>query len=313
MTPEPAPAAEESASQDENTLRAKLKRGEFVVSVELDPPRGLNPRKALEGAAALREAGVDCINIGDSPMATVRMSALGLGLMIQSRIGVEPIIHYTPRDRNLMAIQSDLLGAHANGIRNVIAVTGDPPRVGSGPSATAVWDVDSIGVIAILKRFNQGVDWAGKSIGRQADFHVACAVTPVAEDFGRELDRLRQKIEAGADFVMSQPLWSLDQLLEFEAKAGRLPIPHLLGILPLESHRHAELLHNEVPGMVVPADVLERMKAAGERGREVGLELAADLVERARPHVQGIYIITSYGRYDAALDLVRALKVGAAS
>jgi homocysteine S-methyltransferase len=314
LRPEPAaqPVAEAAPIVPENSLRAKLGRGQFVVSVELDPPRGLNPRKALEGAAALRDVGVDCINIGDSPMATVRMSALGLGLLIQARVGVEPIIHYTPRDRNLMAIQSDLLGAHANGIRNVIAVTGDPPRISSGPSATAVWDVDSIGVIAILKRFNQGVDWAGKSIGRQAEFQVACAVTPIAQDMARELDRLRQKIEAGADFVMSQPLWSLEQLEEFEARAGKLPIPHLLGILPLESHRHAELLNNEVPGMVVPPDVLERMRAAGERGREVGLELAADFVERARPHVQGIYIITSYGRYDAALELVKALKAGAA-
>jgi methionine synthase I (cobalamin-dependent)/5,10-methylenetetrahydrofolate reductase len=315
VKPEPVaqPVAEAPPTEPEHSLRAKLRRGDFVVSVELDPPRGLNPRKALEGAAALRDVGVDCINIGDSPMATVRMSALGLALLTQARVGVEPIIHYTPRDRNLMAIQSDLLGAHANGIRNVIAVTGDPPRVGSGPSATAVWDVDSIGVIAILKRFNQGVDWAGKSIGRQAEFHVACAVTPVAQDMERELDRLRQKIEAGADFVMSQPLWSLEQLLEFEARAGKLPIPHLLGILPLESHRHAELLHNEVPGMVVPAGVMERMRQAGERGREVGLELAAEFVAQARRHVQGIYVITSYGRYDAALDLVRSVKTPAAA
>jgi homocysteine S-methyltransferase len=207
-----------------------------------------------------------------------------------------------------MAIQSDLLGAHANGIRNVIAVTGDPPRTGNFPTATAVWDVDSIGVIAILKRFNVGEDWAGKSIGRKAEFNVACAVTPVAADLERELDRLRQKIEAGADFVMSQPLWSMDQLLEFEHRAGKVPIPHVLGILPLESYRHAELLHNEVPGMVVPADVLERMKNAGEHGRDEGLRLAAEFVEHARAHVQGVYIITSYGRYDAAVELTRALK-----
>jgi homocysteine S-methyltransferase len=208
-----------------------------------------------------------------------------------------------------MALQSDLLGAHANGVRNVIAVTGDPPRQGQTSGATTVWDVDSIGLIAMLKRFNQGMDLAGRSIGRRASFHVACAVTPVAEDVERELDRLRQKIEAGADFVMSQPLWSMEQLLEFERRAGTLPVPHVLGILPLESSKHAELLHNEVPGMVVPADVRERMRRAGERGREVGLELTHEFIEQARKHVQGVYIITSYGRYDVALELVRGLKL----
>jgi homocysteine S-methyltransferase len=305
---EPPPPSDEPGEEDPNTLRARLRRGDFVVSVELDPPRGLNPRKAIEGAAALRDAGADCINIGDSPMATVRMSALGLALLMIKHAGVEPIIHCTPRDRNLMALQSDLLGAHANGVRNVIAVTGDPPRQGQTPGATTVWDVDAIGLIAMLKRFNQGIDLAGRSIGRRASFHVACAVTPVAEDTERELDRLRQKIEAGADFVMSQPLWSMEQLLEFERRAGKLPIPHVLGILPLESFKHAELLHHEVPGMVVPADVRERMRKAGEHGREVGLELTREFIEGARRHVQGVYIITSYGRYDVAIDLVRALK-----
>jgi homocysteine S-methyltransferase len=307
--PEPPPPSDEPGEEDPNTLRAKLRRGEFVVSVELDPPRGLNPRKAIEGAAQLRDVGVDCINIGDSPMATVRMSALGLALLLIKHTGVEPIIHCTPRDRNLMALQSDLLGAHANGVRNVIAVTGDPPRQGQTAGATTVWDVDAIGLIAMLKRFNQGIDLAGRSIGRRASFHVACAVTPVADDVERELDRLRQKIEAGADFVMSQPLWSMEQLLEFERRAGKLPVPHVLGILPLESFKHAELLHHEVPGMVVPDDVRERMRRAGERGREVGLELTHEFIEQARRHVQGVYIITSYGRYDVAIDLVRGLKL----
>ncbi len=307
---EPTPSAEpppDDAPAD--TLRAKLERGDFVVSVELDPPRGLNPRKAIEAAAVLRDAGVDCINIGDSPMATVRMSSIGMALLMHRATGVEPIIHFTTRDRNLMALQSELLGAHANGIRNVVALTGDPPRVGSTPTATAVWDVDSIGLIAILKRFNRGVDWADKSIGRRADFFVACSWPgPAPENFEKELDRLRQKIEAGADFVMSQPMWTMDQLSEFERRAGKLPVPHVLGILPLESYRHAELLHNEVPGMWVPDDVMERMKRAGEHGREEGLLITQEFIEQARAHVQGVYIITSYGRYDAAVELVRSLK-----
>lgn len=299
--PPPAPPA--------NSLRAKLGRGDFVVSVELDPPRGLNPRKAIEAAAVLRDAGVDCINIGDSPMATVRMSSIGMALLMHRQTGVEPIIHFTTRDRNLMALQSELLGAHANGIRNVIALTGDPPRVGTTPTATGVFDVDSIGLIAIMKRFNRGVDWADKSIGRQAEFFVACAWPgPAPENYDRELDRLRQKIEGGADFVMSQPMWSMEQLLELERRAGKLPVPHVLGILPLESYKHAELLHNEVPGMFVPDDVFERMKRAGEHGREEGLLITREFIEQAREHVQGVYVITSYGRYDAAIELVRLLK-----
>ncbi len=302
----PAPIEEDAAEAD--TLARKIARGDFVVSVEIDPPRGLNPRKALDGAIAMREAGADCINIGDSPMATVRMSALGLAMLVRREAGIEPIIHCTPRDRNLMALQSDLLGAHANGVRNVIAITGDPPRAGTGSRATTVWDVDSVGLIAMLKRFNQGIDVAGKSIGRRASFFVACAVTPVAADLTREMERLSQKIEAGADFIMSQPLWSMEQLETFLERAGDLPIPHVLGILPLESAAHAELLHNEVPGMVVPDDVREAMRRAGENGRSVGLELAARFIEQARSKVQGVYIITSYGRYDVALDLVRGLR-----
>ena len=308
VDPATAPS-EPPPAPPENSLRAKLQRGEFVVSVELDPPRGLNPRKAIDGAALLRDVGVDCINIGDSPMATVRMSSIGMALLMHRQTGVEPIIHFTTRDRNLMALQSELLGAHANGIRNVIALTGDPPRVGATPTATGVFDVDSIGLIAIMKRFNRGVDWADKSIGRQAEFFVACAWPgPGPENYDRELDRLSQKIEAGADFVMSQPMWSIEQLLELERRAGKLPVPHVLGILPLESYKHAELLHNEVPGMIVPPEVLERMKKAGERGREEGLLITQEFIEQARNHVQGVYVITSYGRYDVAIDLVRSLK-----
>jgi len=309
VTPAPPPPSDDGAEENPAALRAKLERGDFVVSVELDPPRGLNPRKAIEGAIALRDVGVDCINIGDSPMATVRMSAMGMALLMIKHAGVEPIIHCTTRDRNLMALQSELLGAHANGIRNIIALTGDPPRQGQGTKATAIHDVDSIGLIAMLKRFNQGIDAAGRPIGRRADFTVACAWPgPGPENFQKELDRLRQKIEAGADLIMSQPMWTIKQLVELERRAGKLPIPHLLGILPLESHKHAELLHHEVPGMIVPDEVREKMRRAGEHGREVGLELTMEFIEQARKHVAGVYIITSYGRYGVAIDLARQLR-----
>lgn len=285
----------------------KLANREFVVSVELDPPRGSNPSKALKGAALLKEAGVDLINIGDNVMAKVRMSCLGLALLIQQNVGLETLIHFSPRDRNLMAVQSDLLGAHALGIRHVLAVTGDQLRASTNPPVTAVWDVDSIGLIGIIKRMNQGIDYAGTSIGRPTQFLVGCAVNPNAVDLALELDRLRRKLDAGADFVMTQPLFSLEQLEAFLERAGDLPVPLILGVVPLESYRQAELLHHEVPGFSVPDQIRETMRLAGERGAAEGLRLAEEFVEQARSLVSGVYIMTSYGRYDAAISLTRKL------
>jgi homocysteine S-methyltransferase len=178
----------------------------FVVSVEIDPPRGLNPGKCIAGAQLVKDAGADAVNIGDSPMARVRMSALSLAVMIQQQVAIDTLIHFTSRDKNLMALQAELIGAHALGIRNIIALTGDPPRIGDYPSATGVWDVDSIGLIKILQRLNEGYDWLGTSIGKPANFTIACAVNPSAEDLDREIERFRQKIEAGAHLAMSDPL-----------------------------------------------------------------------------------------------------------
>src|SRR5438270_3931184 len=201
----------------------RLAERAFVVSVEIDPPRGLNPSKCVAGAHLVREAGADAVNIGDSPMARVRMSALSLALMIQAQVGIDTLIHFTSRDKNLMALQAELIGAHALGIRNIIALTGDPPRIGDYPSATGVWDVDSIGLIKILQRLNDGYDWLGTSIGRPASFTIACAVNPSAEDLDHEIDRLRQKIDAGAPVAMSQPLYDRQTLERFFPKTGPLP------------------------------------------------------------------------------------------
>ena len=303
--PQPVPA--ERSSEPETNLAAKLRRGDFVISVEIDPPKGSNPSKALRGAAQLQEAGADLINIGDSPMAKVRMSAVGLALLIQEKLGLETLIHCTSRDRNLMALQSDLLGLHALGIRHVLALTGDPPRSSSQPQVTAVWDVDSIGLVGILNRFNQGCDLAGSSIGRPTRFLVGCAVSPNVEAVDTELERLKQKLDAGADFVMSQPLFSVEQFERFRQKAGLLPVPFILGILPLESFRQAEFLHHEVPGFDIPREVRDTLERAGERAGEEGLRLADELIQAVRSEVAGIYIITSYGRYDAAITLTRKL------
>jgi homocysteine S-methyltransferase len=207
-----------------------------------------------------------------------------------------------------MALQAELIGAHAIGVRNVIALTGDPPRIGDYPSATGVWDVDSIGLIKILRRLNEGYDWLGTSIGKPAAFTIACAVNPSAEDLDNELDRFRQKIEAGAHVAMSQPLYDLKTLEQFFDRTGPLPIPFLLGVLPLQSSRHAEFMHNEVPGIVVPQELRDRMRRAGENGITEGLEQSRELMEETRHLVQGVYLMPSFGRYEVVAELVRWLR-----
>lgn len=296
-------------------LQEKLATGEFVVSVELDPPKGLNPAKILEGAALLQKAGVDCINIADSPMARVRMGCIGLARLIQDHLKVETIIHFTTRDRNLMALQSELLGAHAMGIRNILALTGDPLRLGDYPNTTGVWDVDSIGLIQVIRGMNEGHDAAGSSIGGKASFHIGAALNLNMTDAEteQEIEKYRRKIEAGAQFIMTQPIYELAPLLRFLECAGKPPIPLLLGCIPLHSSRHAEYLHNEVPGITIPNDVRARMRAAGEHGHEEGLKLAQELLVAARTLVQGVYLMPSYGRYDVVSKLTRMLTTQSAS
>ncbi len=304
----PPEVVEAPATSGPTPWAQKLQAGKFVVSVELDPPKGLNPTKIVQGAQYLAGLGVDSINIGDSPMARVRMSCIALAVLIQRQTGLDTIIHFTTRDRNLMALQSELLGAHALGIRNVLALTGDPPRVGNYPNATGVWDVDSIGLVKVLRQLNEGLDWAGNSIGRPASFEIACAVNPVAEDLELELDRFRRKMEAGAHFAMTQPLYDLEQLEQFVDRVGPLPIPLILGVMPLQSHKHAEFLHNELPGVSIPAAIRERMRQAGERGQAEGILQAQEFLSAAQRHVQGVYFMPSFGRYEMVGELVKVLS-----
>lgn len=291
-------------------LQEKLAAGEFVISVELDPPKGLNPTKILEGAALLQEEGVDCINIADSPMARVRMGCIALARLIQDHLGIETIIHFTTRDRNLMALQSELLGAHALGIRNILALTGDPLRVGDYPNTTGVWNVDSVGLISVIRGLNEGRDAAGSSIGAQASFHIGMALNlnMTDEQTEQEIEKYWRKISAGAHFIMTQPIYELAPLLRFLERVGKPPIPMLLGCIPLHSSRHAEYLHNEVPGITIPDDVRARMRAAGEQGPEEGLKLAQELLAAARNMVQGVYLMPSYQRYDVVGRLTRMLR-----
>jgi homocysteine S-methyltransferase len=295
----------EPPASEMSPLARKVRDSEFIISVEVDPPRGINPNKMLQGAALLKEAGADCVDIGDSPMARVRMSCIAFAALCEQKVGIETLIHFTTRDRNLMALQSELLGAYALGIRNVIALTGDPPQMGSYPSATGVWDVKSPGFIRIIKQLNQGVDWAGNSIGRPTNFLVACAVNPMADDLQLELDWYHQKVEAGADFAITQPLYDLEQLDRFFSRVPKPPIPTVVEIMPLQSYKHAEFCHNELAGVVIPSEHLGRMKEAGERGIDVGYELAHQFLRDVFERVEGVLFVPSFHRYEMVAELVR--------
>jgi methionine synthase I (cobalamin-dependent)/5,10-methylenetetrahydrofolate reductase len=304
--PEPEPE-KEPAAEPPSRFGRKLGK-QFAISVELDPPRGTNPEKLIEGARMLHEHEVDAVNIADSPMARVRMSCIAVASLIQRQVGIEIILHYTCRDRNLMGMQSDLLGAHALGIRNILAITGDPPRVGDYPNATAVYDVDAIGLVQILSALNGGADQAGNTIGKPTNFLIGVAANPTAEDLAWEIGRLEQKVAGGARFAFTQPLYELDSVREFRKRTEHIPIPIFLGLLPLHSHRHAEFLHNEVPGIVIPERTRERMRLAGDQGRKEGARACRELLLEARELVPGAYIMPSFGRYEMALEVIEGVR-----
>jgi homocysteine S-methyltransferase len=295
-------------------LAELLQAGRFAISVEIDPPRSIRIGRTIDAARLLSSAGVDLVNISDSAMARVRMSALSVAFGIQHDLDLECLVHCTTRDRNLMALESELLGAHALGVRNIIALTGDPPRIGDYPTATGVWDVDSIGLIEILTRLNRAEDMSGGSIGQRAGFTIACALDSTAADPVKEWDRLERKLEAGAHLVMTQPLYSESQVEAMLREARRrfgprgIPVPVLLGVLPLVSARHAEFLHNEVPGITIPDEARAAMRAAGESGSEVGIGMADQLLRAMESEVAGTYIMPSFGRYEQCAELVRRIR-----
>ncbi len=312
---EAAPTAPERDVPGATRLASLLAAGRFVISVEIDPPRSIRIERTLEAARLLRAAGTDVVNVSDSAMARVRMGALAVAFGIQHDLDLECVVHVTTRDRNLMALESELLGAHALGVRNILALTGDPPRVGDYPTGTGVWDVDSIGLIEILARLNRGEDQAGSPIGQRAGFAIACALDPTAANARAEWDRLERKLGAGAQLVMTQPLYDEAQVEAMLAEARRrfgtdgFPVPVLLGVLPLVSSRHAEFLHNEVPGITIPDATRARMRAAGSAGTEAGIEMADALLSAAEDEVAGTYLMPSFGRYEQAAELVRRIRV----
>jgi methionine synthase / methylenetetrahydrofolate reductase(NADPH) len=310
----PGVAPAEDEAHEPTGLLQKIRLGQFVVSVEVDPPRGFSAAKMLEGAAIAKERGADAVNVADSPMARVRMGALALCVLIQQQVDIETILHLTTRDRSLMGLQADLIGAHALGVRNIIALTGDPPSLGDTQESSAVYDVDSIGLAKIITQFNQGLDRSGKPFGSRSAFTVIVASDPTRADMIQEVDRFHRKVSAGAHLTMTQPifdpaLWQRFHEL-YEDRYGPFPVPVLIGVLPLQSHRHASFLHNEVPGITIPEAALLRMERAGAEGRKEGVKMAQELLLELMelPRVQGVYLMPSFGRYEVACEVLDVVK-----
>jgi homocysteine S-methyltransferase len=297
-----------AASAAEPTLLArKLEAREFVVSVEIDPPRGHNPQKCLEGARMLKEAGVEFINVADSPMSRVRMGPLSMCSLIQRETGLETIIHFTTRDRSLMGLQSDLLGAHALNVRNILTLKGDPPTLGTYPGTSGVFDVDTLGLVKVVAGMNQGKDTSGHDIGVPTNFFIGIPLNHNAEDVEFEIEKFRLRVEAGARFAMTQIAYDVEELKDFLRRLGPSPIPIILGVLPLQSFRQAEFLLNEVPGIAPTQEALARMKAAGPNGRKEGVKMARELLREVRDLINGVYIMPSFGRYEVAVEVMEAL------
>ena len=307
--PKSAPVAIAPVERAEKSRMANaLARGTFVVTVELVPPRGYRTEDVVAQARALKIHGIDLVNVPDGPMASARMSALAVAVLVQQQCGLEPILHYACRDRNLLGMQSDLLGAHAMGIRNVLLITGDPPKVGDYPDATAVFDVDSIGLTNVVTRLNRGFDIGGQPIGEATAFHIGVALNHAAPNLDDEIRRYNYKLEAGAEFAVTQPVYDVAQFERVLARIPRERIPILAGLTPFESVRHAEFLANEVPGVYVPEALLDRMRAAEAAGRAAaeGLEIAHEIAAGLRGMVQGLQISVAPAAVPKALELVTA-------
>jgi methionine synthase / methylenetetrahydrofolate reductase (NADH) len=274
------------------------------------PPRGVNPAPMYEQARQLKAAGVDAVNVPDGPRAQSRMGALLSGLLIQREVGMEAVVHYACRDRNLLGMLSDLLGAAASGLNNLLLITGDPPKMGPYPDATAVFDIDSIGLTNLVARLNRGLDPGGNALGDPTRFLIGVGVNPAAPDLDRELKRFAWKVEAGAEYAVTQPVFDLDQLDRFLRRVEDLRIPIIAGIWPLVSLRNAEFLANEVPGISVPDRILERMRLASIRGKDdalaEGVRIAREMLVAVEQRVQGVQVSAPLGRVPVALDVIAA-------
>ena len=301
---EPVPFAERS------TLSGKLARKEFVYSVELVPPRGLDMEKMLAKARQCQDLGADCVNVPDGPRAMARLSAMTTALLIQQRVGIETVLHYACRDRNLLGIQADLLGAAALGLHNMLAITGDPPKLGPYPKATAVFDVDAIGLTGILRDLNHGLDLGGSAIGMPATFSIGVGANPDAPDREREFTRFQRKVDAGAEWAVTQPVFDATSLFRFLELSDRLNTPVIAGLWPLKSLRNAQFMATEIPGVHVPQAVLDRMgrwTQADDQLKE-GLAITQEILDAVRGSVAGIQLSAPFGQVELVAPFLPGFK-----
>jgi len=297
------------APDQASLLSQKLAAGKFVIAVEADPPRGLATHKLLAGATLLKEAGADVINVADSPMARMRMSPWAVCALIQDKVGIETTLHFPTRGRNMLRVQGDLLAAHALGVRNVFVVMGDPTAIGDYPDAMDDYDVVPSGLIKLIKQgFNAGVDHAGADIGQPTAYFVGGALNLAPNDVAHEVKVLRRKVQAGVDFLLTQPIYDAEAARQvpdaYAARYGPLGVPVLVGILPLYGVRHARFLHNEVPGIAIPPTVVTRLEAAGDDAPQEGVRIATELVAAVRDWAGGAYLMPAFNRYDLAAAVI---------
>jgi homocysteine S-methyltransferase len=294
--------------EQKSALGKSLALGKFVAFVEILPPRGIDASKEIAGAKLCKEHGIDCINVPDGPRASARLSAQVTCQLIQQHAEIETVLHFCCRDRNILSMQSELLGAHATGVRNLICITGDPPRMGSYPDATAVFDVDSIGLTNIVNQLNQGLDIGGNPTGSQTALLIGVGGNPGAPNMDEELRRFAWKIEAGAEYVVTQPVFDLDLLEIYLKKTEQYKIPFVAGIWPLTSYRNAEFMANELR-VPVPEEYMNRMRRAdsADKARAEGILIACEMAQRVRPMVQGVQLSAPFGRYEMAVQVAAAL------
>jgi homocysteine S-methyltransferase len=303
----------ETIQEQPTQFAQKLTSGGIAISVDMDPPSGLSTHKLLAGASLLADAGADVINVADSPMARMRMSAWAVCDVVQRKVGIESTLHFPTRGRNLLRVQGDLLAAHALGIHNVFVVMGDPTSIGDYPEAMDNYDLVPSGLIKLIKQgFNAGVDHSGTSIGQPTNFFVGAALNLCPPDVEREIKNLHRKVNAGTDFFITQPIYRAEDgpaLLErYEAKYGKLNKPVLAGILPLVNVRHANFLHNEVPGISIPEEARKRVESAGEHGAAAGVELAVELIQQIKAWAGGVYIMPQFHKFDMVAEIIEAIQ-----
>jgi homocysteine S-methyltransferase len=298
-------------AEERSRWAAKIARGEFVTSVEVLPPKGCDAQKTLDSIRLLKDAGVDGVNIPDGPRAQTRMSAQATAVLVEREIGIEAVLHYCCRDRNLLGMMSDLLGASALGLRNLLIITGDPPKMGPYPDATAVFDIDSIGLTNMVNKLNHGLDLGNNPIGRPTEFSIGVGVNPGAVNLDEEIRRFEWKVEAGAEYAITQPVFDTAQLRHFLDRIAHVRIPIVAGIWPLISFRNAEFMHNEVPGVNVTPDILERMRLASEKGKEEardqGIAIARESLLAVRDVIQGVQVSAPFGNVKYALQVFEVL------